>query len=254
MFLSIWPKLLDTGVAIGVLGIVAKASELVLDSHQQKRFQQFMERLTEYLIDLNVVKWYPRLRQYSLNVPIFAFVIMAEWFMLSRLGRNSGLTQQLHTLHSGGWGSYISLACWQFIMYLVIVDFLARIRRPWIFCISTLVPIVVAVPFFILSLFAFMGWAVFIATAYKNDPGSLNPTTFMIVLYRVFGLLAVAALWFWLSIALFGMGIAVTVLWLLASFLREVFWRITTYAKGAWAATWIMVTVILSIIDLIGKK
>jgi hypothetical protein len=254
MFVAIWPKLLDISVAVGVLGIIAKASELILDSHQQKQFQQFMERLTEHLIDVNVVKWYPRLRQLSFNIPIFAFVIAVEWFIFSRLGRNPRLTEHLHTLHADGWRVYVSLASWQFIMYLVIVHFLARIRRPFTFCISTLVPILVAVPFFILSLFAFMGWAVFIGTVYKNDPRGLDPTTFMIVLYGVVGLLAVATLWFWLSVVLCGMGVAVTALWLLTSFLRELFWRMTTYAKGAWAAAWIMLTAILGIIDFISKK
>ena len=200
MFFAVWPKLLDASVAIGVLGIVAKASELILDSHQQEQFQQFMEKLTAYLIDVNVVKWYPRLRQLSLNVPIFAIVLAVEWLTLSRLERNPKLVEQLHTLHANGWRPYVPLACWQFIMYLVIVHFLARIRRPFTFCVSTLVPILLAIPFFILSLFAFMGWAVFIGTVYKNDPSALNPTTFMIVLYGVLGLLAVATLWFWLAV------------------------------------------------------
>jgi hypothetical protein len=58
-------------VALGILGCVAKAADLILDSHQQAQFQRFMDRVTLRLIDLNVIKWYPRLRNPALTYRFF---------------------------------------------------------------------------------------------------------------------------------------------------------------------------------------
>jgi hypothetical protein len=65
------PTFVDGAVFIGILGTIAKLSDLILDSHQQEQFQRFMDRLTLQLIDLNVIKWYPSLRKVSFNIPIF---------------------------------------------------------------------------------------------------------------------------------------------------------------------------------------
>ena len=245
------PTALDIAFWIGLLVSLAKLSDFILDSAQQLRFQKFMNRLAERLIDLNVVKWYPRLREYKLNIPIFIFVFGVEWFMLWRLlSHNDKFMESTHAIHADGWRSHLTLASWQFIMYLLIVNVLARLRRAWTFCVSTVVPIIIAIPFIILSSFAFLGWAVFVSNIHKTDPQSLNPQTFMIVFWAVLGLVAAAVLWFWLSLVLSGMGIVLGVVWLFVSVLRELFWRIVTHAKGAWTAVWLLITGVLGVVEL----
>jgi hypothetical protein len=85
------PTFLDGAVVIAIFGSLAKLSDLILDSHQQAQFQRFMDRLTERLIDLNVIKWYPRLRE--------SRIVGVEWIIIARLGRNPKLTESLKTLH-----------------------------------------------------------------------------------------------------------------------------------------------------------
>jgi hypothetical protein len=244
------PRFLDAATLIGLVGCIAKLSELILDSHQQAQFQLFMDRLTERLIDLNVVKWYPRLRKAAFNVPIFLFIVGVEWVIIARLGRNPKLTENLKTLHVGGWQPYARLACFQFLIYLGIVNWLARIRRAWVFCMSTLIPGILAIPFIIISAFSMVGWTVYIGMTYKDSPQVFVDTMFMVVLWCVLGSVAIAGLWLYLSAVLFALGLIVSLLWLTAGFLRELFWRMTTYAKGAWAAVWIVVTAILTITDV----
>jgi len=147
---SHWPTFLDGAVALGILGCMAKGADLILDSHQQTQFQRFMDRVTLRLIDLNVIKWYPRLREIGLNVPIFLFIVGVEWIIIARFGRNPKLTENLKPLHAGGWRPYAILACFQFYIYQVLVNRLARIRRAWVFCVSTLIPGILAIPFIIL--------------------------------------------------------------------------------------------------------
>jgi len=89
--------------------------------------------------------------------------------------------------------------------------------------------------------------------AYKDNPQALNPTVFMVVFWGVLGLVAIAVLWLYLSGIIFCLGAIVFGLWILAGFLRGLFWRVTTYAKGAWAAAWIAVTVILAMADVYVK-
>ncbi|MGA2737233.1 MAG: hypothetical protein ABSG65_07240 [Bryobacteraceae bacterium] len=250
---SHWPTFLDGAVVLGVLGCIAKAADLILDSHQQAQFQRFMDRVTLRLIDLNVIKWYPRLRNPALNIPIFLFIVGTEWLIIAKLGRNPKITENLKTLHASGWQPYAQLACFQFLIYLGIVNWLARIRRAWLFCVSTLLPGISAIPFIIISFLAMVGWMVFVSTAFKDNPTLSSPATFLAVLFGVFGLFAIAVLWLYLSGIIFCLGAIVFGLWLFVGFLRGLFWRIATYAKGAWAAAWIVVTVILAMADVYMK-
>lgn len=247
------PTFLDGAVVIGILGCIAKAADLFLDSYQQAQFQRFIDRVTLRLIDLNVIKWYPRLRNLTLNIPIFLFIVGTEWIIIARLGRNPKLTENLNTLHVGGWQTYARLACFQFLLYLGIVNWLARIRKGWLFCASTLIPGILAIPFMILSFFAMIGWMVFLGMRYKDNPQPMDTTVFFVLLFGVLVLFAIAVLWLYLSAIIFALGSMVFCLWLLAGFLRELFWRMTTYAKGAWAAAWIVVTVILAMADVYMK-
>jgi hypothetical protein len=244
-------NLLHLSVGIGLFGVLAKFSELILDSHQQAQFQNFMGKTTEHLIDLNVVKWYPRLREFTFNTPIFIVIVGVEWLILARFAHDPKIMQNARQLHAGGWRPYVSLGAWQFVMYLVIVNWLARIGRAWRFCVSTLIPGILAVPFVVFAFFALFGWIAFVGAVYKSDPQTLNPTLFKFMFFGFLGILAVAVLWFWLAGVLFVMGFIVSSIWFMVSFLRGLFWRITTYAKGAWAAFWIVITGILSLIDLL---
>lgn len=239
------PTALDIAFWIGLLGSLAKLSDFILDSAQQLRFQKFMNRLAERLIDLNVVKWYPRLRDFEVNIPLFIFVAGVEWLLLSWLASHD----PKHTIHTDDW-RYLTLASWQFIMYLLIVNFLARLRRAWAFCVSTLLPIIIAIPFIVLSFFAFIGWAAFVSSLNKADIAKLNPQLFMTLLWAVLGLVAAASLWLFLSVVLSSMGLVVLASWLIVSFLRELFWRIVTHAKGAWTAIWLLITGVLGVLEL----
>jgi hypothetical protein len=244
---------LDGAVVIGILGTIAKVSDLILDSHQQAKFQRFMDRVTLRLIDLNVIKWYPRLRNPALNIPIFLFIIGAEWLIIARFGRSPNLTKSLKSLNADGWRPYATLACFQLVMYQVIVNRLARIRREWVFCLATLIPGISAIPFMALSFFAMVGWMVLVSQSYKDSRIVTHPIAFLAVFWGVMGLLAIAVLWLYLSAVLFALGILVSLLWLVTGFLRQLFWRVTTYAKGAWAAAWIIVTAILASADVFLK-
>jgi hypothetical protein len=120
------PAVLNWAFVLALIGSIAKVSDLVLDSSQQLRFQRFLNRVTEHLIDLNILKWYPRLREYTLSIPVFLLIVAIE----------AAILLQIHKFESpahAGWQSYFSLALWQFLMYLIIVNLLARIRRTWLF-------------------------------------------------------------------------------------------------------------------------
>jgi hypothetical protein len=47
------PTILNWAFVLALIGSIAKVSDLVPDSSQELRFQGFLNRVTEHLIDLN---------------------------------------------------------------------------------------------------------------------------------------------------------------------------------------------------------
>jgi hypothetical protein len=236
--------ILDGAFVLAIIGIIAKVSDLVLDSSQQLRFQNFLNRVTEYLIDLNILKWYPRLREYSFNIPVFLLVVAIESAFLLH-------SDKFKPPAHAGWQSYFYLVVWQFLMYLIIVNLLARIQRTWLFCVSTLAPTVLAVPAFLFGILLFTSWAKAFTDAYHADPQHFPLKGFEVVFWAILGFVAVASIFFLLAIVLTLLGVLVSVCYFACVTARAVLWRIVTYTKGAWAAVWLLITGVLGILELL---
>jgi hypothetical protein len=241
------PIVLNWAFALALVGSFAKLSDLILDTSQQLRFQNFLNRVTERLIDLNILRWYPRLREFRSNIPIFLAVVAIEAALVLGSGK--------YKPHShAGWRSYFSFVFWQFCLYLIIVNLLARIRSAWLFCVCTLVPIVFAVPAFLFGFLLVVAWAKAFTDIYNADPQNTNlkglETGFWILL--VF--LGVASVFLALSLVLTLLGLAVSLCHFAIVFTRALLWRIVTHTKGAWAAIWILISGILGVLELLVRE
>jgi hypothetical protein len=208
-----------------------------------------LNKVTERLIDLNILRWYPRLREYKLNVPIFLFILAIEALVFSR---SEKFTASLRAQHIHGWRPYPGLALCQFLMYLVMVNFLTRIRRAWLFCVCTLLPGALAIPALFLALLLFVEFAGMVAGIQRTDPQSIISNADAIVAAFWVGVYLIVAvgLWFWLAVVLSGIGLMVSAAHLVVNVLRGLLWRIVTHAKGAWTAVWLLITGILSVLEV----
>jgi hypothetical protein len=63
-------------------------------------------------------------------------------------------------------------------------------------------------------------------------------------------LIVAVGLWFWLAVVLSGIGLMVSAAHLVVNVLRGLLWRIVTHAKGAWTAVWLLITGILSVLEV----
>jgi hypothetical protein len=246
----VFKPLLHLAFVISVLVNFAKASELVLDSSQQLRLQEFLNKVTERLIDLNILKWYPKLREFRYCMPIFLIVLGLEALLILH---GSGKIRANHA--SGpGWLSWCLLAIVQFLFYWPIVQLLARVRSAWLFCACVVSPVFLLVRAYFFSIIVFAAWMKGIGEAYLPNASHYNPKVvlFLIVIGLIF--FAVASLVFVLCVALTALGVVVSLCHAAVVIAREALWRIVTYAKGAWAALCILLTVVLGFLELLVRE
>lgn len=235
-------RFLDAAFILGVIGIVARASELMLDSSQQLRVQRCLDKVTLRLIDWNILKWYPRLREYKINLPIFAAIVLVEIVLMTRP----------HVARRPvGWRPYLLIFAIQWLIYLAYVHVLAKSKNRLVFCLLTILPILVGAAFGLLAFGALLVWVALLRDLSHSNPSHINLQYVLNAWYLILPALLIGAVLFLLTLILTLLGLAVTSLHIAIEFLRAMMWRIVTYGKGAWAAVWLLVTIALGIFELV---
>lgn len=234
-------RFLDVAFIVGVIGIVAKASELILDSSQQLRVQRFLDKVTLRLIDWNILKWYPRLREYRINLPIFAVIVLMEIILMA---------QPHSTRKPVGWRPYLLIFAIQWPIYLAYVHVLAKSKNRLVFCILAILPILVGIGFAFVAFGALLVWASVLRDLSHSNPSHINLEYVLNAFYLLLPALLIGAVLLLLTLLLTLLGLAVTGLHVAIELLRAMMWRIVTYGKGAWAAVWLLATVALGVFEL----
>lgn len=231
---------LDASFLILLVGNLAKAGELVLDSSQQLRVQRFLDAVTLRLIDLNILKWYPRLRESKFNLPIFLLIILVQLLLIARVGK-------LSLAH--GATPYVLIFTLELPVYLFYISLLSRIRWAWLFCVFTLTPMLIGFRILWFGLMVFFGWAKAITDFSHNNSQQLDLRTIEVTLLIAAFVLLFALTTFILSVVLTWLGVMVSSCYLAVIFIRGLMWRIVTYSKGAWAAVLVLVTALIGGLD-----
>jgi hypothetical protein len=233
-------RFLDAAFILGVIGIVAKASELILDSSEQLRVQRSLDRVTLRLIDWNILKWYPRLREYKINLPIFTAIVLMEIVLMT----------QPRARRPIGWSSYLLIFAIQWPIYLAYVCVLAKSKNRLVFCILAILPILVGIGFAFIAFGALLVWVSLLRDLSHSNPSHINLEYVLNAFYLLLPALLIGAVLLLLTLLLTLLGSAVTGLHVAIELLRAMMWRIVTYGKGAWAALWLLATVALGVFEL----
>lgn len=238
---------IGVGVAIGVLGVLAKGGDLVLDSSQQAKLQKWMEGLTLWLIDLNIVRWYPQLGGLRIATLTFALVIATE--LAAALAGHASLKPIFD-----GRGTVLFLAP-QALVFWPYTRFLSKRKCSLSFVLWNLVISVVMVAVGVGSSYAISkllapgpGHIMVSIQDYVKHRGPFSRIIIGIVvllaLVMFTGFLAVAQGLVLLLMAAVAFGAYISV-----EVLKRFMWNVVTYVKGAWAALWIVMTVILGVLQ-----
>lgn len=225
------------------MGIAAKASELILDSSQQLRVQRFLNNVTLRLIDWNILKWYPRLREYKINLPIFGAIVLMEILLMA-------LRPHIPR-RPIGWRPYLLIFAIQWPIYLAYVHLLAKSKNRLVFCILAILPILVGIGSGFIAFGALLVWVSLLRDLSHSNPSHINLEFVLNAFYLILPALLIGAVLLLLTLLLTLLGLAVTGLHVAIELLRAIMWRIVTYGKGAWAAVWPLTTVALGIFELV---
>jgi hypothetical protein len=240
---------IDVGFAVGLLGALAKGGDLVLDSFQQAKLQKWMENLTLWLIDLNIVRWYPRLGGLRIASLTFALVIATE--MAATLAGHVNLKPTFD-------GTILFLAP-QALVFWPYTKFLSKRKSSLSFVLWNLVISVVMVAVGAGSSYAISkllapgpGHMMISIQDYVKHHGPFSGIIIgVVVLFALVmfsGFLAVAQ-----GLVLLVMAGVAFVAHISVEVLKRFMWNVVTYVKGAWAALWIVATVILGVIQQMTK-
>jgi hypothetical protein len=235
-------RFLDAAFIVGIIGIVVKASELILDSSQQLRVQRFLDKVTLRLIDWNILKWYPRLKEYKINLSIFAAIVLMEIVLMA----------QPHVARRPvGWTPYLLIFAIQWPIYLTYVHVLAKSRNRLVFCILAILPILVGIGVGFIAFGAMLVWVAILRDLSHSNPSHINLEYVLNAFYVLLPALLIGAVLLLLTLFLTLLGLAVTGLHVAIEVLRATMWRIVTYGRGAWAAIWLLATVALGVFELV---
>jgi hypothetical protein len=224
---------------VAVTAWLTKIGDLILDSHQQAQLQKACNALTLWLIDLQILKWYPRLSEYKVNIPVFLFILAAE--LASGFYKGKQVTPRAALL----------FAAFQWPVFLAIVTFLSKRQTPLRFCLWAVSLWFAAWACMIFSIAVGVVWGGTFVNLYRTSPDLLInnfkavTASFSVAIFLFALGLCTAAL----TAVLCLMWLAAFVCYLLVATARQFMWRVATYAKGAWAALCLLAAPLMAVIE-----
>jgi hypothetical protein len=243
-------KFLDIVTAVSLFAAVTKLGEIVLDSKQQLWIQRRVDDLCLALIDMNIINWYPRLRQIRLNVPVFIVgLIIFQLLAVTAMPRWS-IFQRSISIN-------VMLLVLEFVIYWVWILIVASAETSNEFLRRSLVPGLIAYALFV-GIYSDYPYSLFSILAPRLTTLDQLPVLILFLGYVVVCtlLLVLPCLFAFMVCAVVVASLASVffVAFLAISILRGVVWRISTYAKGAWAGLLFVLTGILGIAEIIVSK